>query len=284
MLLHLDCIPCFQRQAIQAARFSGADEDTQARVLKRAMSILQKEDWRTTPPELADLIHSMVRKETGDNDPYSDAKKTSNRQALDLLKHARANISRSRNPLETAIRVAIAGNIMDFAQGASFDLKGTMETALKKHLAINSVERLRNRLSNAKTLVYITDNAGEIVFDRLLVETILESFPIREVSLAVKGSPILNDAMEEDAREAGFSKIPAVTIHHVMGGGEGPGMERTGDEFRDFMAGHDVVISKGQGNYEALSDRENIFFLLMAKCPVLAADLNVSVGDIICKG
>jgi uncharacterized protein with ATP-grasp and redox domains len=130
----------------------------------------------------------------------------------------------------------------------------------------------------------LADNAGEIVFDKIILETIFRDYDIEETLLAVKGAPIINDATYEDAQYVGITELPGVEFIKVGIGKPKTGMERTSKEFLGILANSDMIISKGQGNYEALSNVKNIFFVLMAKCPVVADDLKVKVGDIILKG
>lgn len=284
MRTHLDCIPCFQRQALQAVRFTTDDENIQERVLRKVVNALEKLDWKQTPPQIARIVHQIVKEETNEHDPYSTVKKEYNDIALNLYPSMKKLIDKSENPLFTAIRIAIAGNIIDFGAMSRFDLQDTIKTVLKKPLKINDFSKLSDSLSKSQVLTYLGDNSGEIVFDKLLIETILESYEIERVQFAVKGAPIINDATIEDAKYVGLSSLPNIKFIKIGIGIPGTGLERWDEKFLDIIKESNVVISKGQGNYEALSDQGNIFFLLLAKCPVVARDLGVEVGDIVLKG
>ncbi len=283
MKAHLDCIPCFQRQALQASRFVTNDEVIHEKILRKVIAELAKLDWQKSPPELARVVHAIVKKETKEKDPYKKVKKKYNDIALNLYSSLQDMVENSDKPLLTAVKLAIAGNVIDFGVKSNFDLNSTITEVLEKTLKINNYNELVQALKQAKSISYILDNTGEIVFDKLLLETISDKYKIDKIQFAVKGAPILNDATQDDAKYVGLDKFPNVEFIKVNVGIEGSGLERWGEEFLEIVRKSDIIISKGQGNYEALSNQKNIFFLLMAKCPVIATDLGVEIGDIILK-
>jgi hypothetical protein len=271
------------RQALEAARFATGDENVQEKILREVLIELKGMDWKTSPPEIAHVVHRIVRKESGDDDPYRAVKKKYNDIALKMYPDLKRMVDRSPTPLLTAVRLAIAGNVIDYGVGLDFDLDGTISGVLKKEFKLYDLPEFMRTLKTARNLTYLADNAGEIVFDKILLETILEEYNIDKILFAIKGAPIINDATEEDAMYIGVDGIPGIEFLKVGIGVPGTGMERSSKEFLNVLAQSDMVIGKGQGNYEALSDRGRIFFLLMAKCPVIAKDLGVAVGDIILK-
>jgi uncharacterized protein with ATP-grasp and redox domains len=224
-------------------------------------------------------IHQIIREETGDRDPYLAVKVESNRVALAFLPELRAQVERSDNPFETAARLAIAGNIIDFAIMHSVDkalIESTIRDALRLPLATDHVDELREAVEAASSILYLCDNAGEIALDRLF----LEQMPPGRVTCVVRGSPVINDATVEDASIAGVFEVADV----IDNGSSVPGtlLEDCSDEFRDRFWQADVVISKGQGNYETLSEIEReVFHLLKVKCPMAARDLDCDVGSIV---
>lgn len=283
MKIHLDCIPCFQRQALQAVRFVTNDEIKQEEILRKVISELLKSDWKKTPPEIARIVHKIVKEMTGDTDPYKSVKKKYNDLALKMYTNLKEMVNDSDDPVLKAVKLSIAGNVIDFGAKSDFDLNETILEVINKELKINDFSNLINSLEESKSITYILDNTGEIVFDKLLLETILGRYNIEKISFAVKGAPIINDATQEDAEYVGLNKLPNIEFIHVNIGLPGTGYERWGEEFINKIRKNDLIISKGQGNYEALSNQKNIFFLLMAKCPVIAKDLEVDIGDIILK-
>ena len=277
MKTYLDCFPCFLRQALEAARMAGADEERQRLILDRTMALLQDASLESKPPEIGDGVHRIVRQLTGDDDPYAAVKAESTREALRLYPRLKALVAEDGDRLERAIRIAIAGNVIDFATGADFDIKEGLERILNQPFAINDIAAFRKALSEARSVLYLGDNAGETVFDRVLIEAL--DVP---VIYAVKGGPIINDATVDDALAAGLDEVAEV----VSTGSDAPGtiLSRCSAEFRALYERAELVIAKGQANYETLSgEGGRLFFLLKVKCPVIARDIGAPVGSIVLK-
>jgi uncharacterized protein with ATP-grasp and redox domains len=283
MKLNLDCIPCFQRQALQAVRFISNDEELHQKVLREVTKKLLESDWDLTPPELAHEVHKIVKSVTNEKDPYKEVKKESNDLVLKMYSALKEKVEESKDPLRTAVRLAIAGNIIDFGPLQEFNLEKTIREVLKKKFAIDDYEKLKEKLKDAETLLFFTDNAGEIGFDKLLVETFLKTKKLEKISFAVKGGPIINDATLEDAVYMGFCDLPNVEFLELSNGEAGTGPDRGSQTVNSWIKKHDLVILKGQGNYEGLSEHNGLFLMLMAICPVIASDLGVKVGAIILK-
>jgi uncharacterized protein with ATP-grasp and redox domains len=277
MRTYLDCYPCFLRQALEAARMAGADEDRQYRILQEVLNELGRFKLTSTPPEMAYRIHQIVRQEMGGRDPYRQAKETSTRQALGLYPQLKALVAEADDPLKTAVRLSIAGNIIDLGLAQEYDLEKTIERVLTQPFAIDAYPAFQDGLTRVDGVLYLADNAGETVFDRVLIETL-----DKPVTYAVKGSPILNDATRQDALAAGLG--PVTTL--VDNGSNAPGtiIGLCSQEFRQLLAQAELIIAKGQANYESLSrTAAPIFFLLQAKCPVIAQNLAVPVKSIVLK-
>ncbi len=287
MKLRLDCVVCIAKQALKAARLATNDPKVQEEVLRRVMRRLTEMEWVGTPPQLvrASRVAELIEELTGVSDPYRELKKASNDEALAMVGEVRALIASHDDPLRAAVKVAIAGNIIDFAAVEAYDLKATIERVMRQEPAIDDYSRLREEVLSAETLLYFADNAGEIVFDKLLIEEMIRvrGKPFKRVSFVVKGGPIINDATIEDALYVGLDKLPNIELRKVSSGKPGTGPERSSPEVLSWIRNHDLVISKGQGNYEDLSDVGGVYFLLMAKCPVVAEDIGVKVGDIVIK-
>ncbi len=277
MKTYLDCYPCFLRQALEAARMAGADERQQKAVLDRVLDVLGQIEPSSTPPEIGDQVHRIVRQEVSNSDPYRAAKEASTRQALALYPRLKSLLAEANDPLEVGVRLSIAGNIIDLAAFGEYDLWGTVERVLAQPFAINDGVALREALSGAGQVLYLADNAGETVFDRVLIEAL--DMP---VIYAVKGGPILNDATRDDALAAGVDRVAEVTST----GSDAPGtiLDRCSEEFRRLYDEAELIIAKGQANYETLSEESTkVFFLLQTKCPVIARDVGVPVGSIVLK-
>ena len=283
MKLNLDCIPCFQRQALQAVRFISDDEELHQKVLREVTKKLLESDWNSTPPELAHEVHKIVKAIANVKDPYEGVKKESNDLVLRMCPVVKEKVKKSNDPLRTAVRLAIAGNIIDFGPLQEFNLEEAIRKVLKKKFAIDDYEKLKEKLKDAETLLFFADNAGEIGFDKLLVEAFLEHKSFEKISFVVKGGPIINDATLKDAAYMGLYDLPNIEFLKLSNGEAGTGPKRNSQTVKNWIRKHDLIISKGQGNYEGLSENDGLFFLLMAKCPVIASDLGVKVGDIVLK-
>ena len=277
MKTYLDCYPCFLRQALSAARRADASADQQRQILLKTMEELASLPADATPPQMASRIHRQVRQQTNISDPYRRAKDEATQQALALYPKLKDLVNHSSDPLETALRIAIAGNIIDLGVAESYDLEATLERVLEQDLAINDIEALRTALMEHRSILYLADNAGETVFDRVLIETLDQS-----IMYVVKASPIINDATREDAIAAGIDRVAEI----IDNGSDAPGtlLDQCSKVFRDRFSQAKLIIAKGQANYESLSDNPApIFFLLQAKCSVIARNLGVDKGSIILK-
>jgi len=268
---YLDCYPCLVRHAIDASRHVTEDIELQKKVLNGVFRLLAELPFGLTPVRMAAQAHAIIRKELGVDDAYIKVKKMCNGLAMDLLPDLCKKIESADDPLEVAVRIAIAGNIIDFgALGESFDLDAALQDSLTSPLGIDNYRQFKEDLQKAKKVVYVGDNTGEIAFDRLLVEQIQRRFN-PEIVFVVRGTPILNDATIEDARAVGLADLVEV----IPSGGDVPGCElESSPEVRSLFETADLVISKGQGNYEALSlEPYPIYFLLRIKCKVIAMDI-----------
>lgn len=276
----VECIPCFVRQAAEAVALATEDPDAREKALRRTLHALAEADWRQSPPAIAQLLHRIVREETGGADPYKGIKDSMNAAATEAIRACVESITSAPDPREAAVRVALAGNLLDSAAKVQVQL-GDLPQLLARlgelPLAGDPNELFREA-EKARRILYLADNAGEIVFDRLL----LNFLPIEKVTLAVRGRPILNDALRGDADAAGFTGLVPV----IDNGSDAPGtvLEDCSEEFRRRFDEADLVISKGQGNFETLSAvRAPIFFLFTVKCPIVAAQIGEPTGTMVAK-
>lgn len=277
MKTYLDCFPCFLNQALRAARMATSDERRIKKVIDDVGMMLQNISLDSTPPESGRLIYQKVHEITGNPDPYRKIKRQSTREALFLYPHLKNLVEKSDDRLLTAIRIAITGNVIDFGPNRPFDLKNEIDVNLTKDFGICDYDIFKNTLNNASEVLYLGDNAGECVFDRILVETLN-----KPVTYVVREKPIINDATLEDALAAGMDKVAEL----MSSGTDAPGtiLHTCSEAFTNVYHGAELIISKGQGNYEALSNQKKpMFFLLKAKCRVIAEHLGLKEGDIVLK-
>lgn len=278
MHTYLDCYPCFLRQALSAARRAGADEAAQAVAIHAVLKLLQGIQRDATPPEIAFHVHRIVRDTVSVSDPYHDEKVKNTADALEIYPRLKQLVAQSEDALDTAIRISIAGNIIDFGVTEAIqDLWQVVERVLHQPYAIDDTAQLRAKLGAVTNVLYLADNAGETVFDRVLIETL--SVP---VVYAVKGGPILNDATMEDAVMAGLDRCATL----LSNGSDALGtiLALCSDEFRRLYEHAPLIIAKGQANYENLSEAgSRVFCLLQVKCPVIAQDIGQPLNSIVAR-
>ncbi len=278
MKTYLDCLPCMMNQALRAGRIATNNDAKIKQVLDEVGAMIKDIPMYHTPVQSGALVYQKIRDITGVIDPYKDIKKNSIKEALSLYPTLIKLMKKSDNKLLTAIRIAITGNIIDFGMDKQYDLAKELDIVIKQDFAIFDFKAFVNKLSQAKSVLYIGDNAGESVFDKILIEALG-----KPVTYVVRGIPIINDVTMEDAIDSGIGKIAEI----ISSGSPAPGtiLELCNDDFVHLFNNADMVISKGQGNYEGLSNvNRTVFFLLKAKCEIIANDLEVNENDIILKG
>jgi hypothetical protein len=276
MKTYLECFPCYVQQALRAARLFTDDPKMIKYIIDEVGMLFPYISFDMTPPEIGGLIYGKIREISGVKDPYEDLKKRSTDEALALTDFSQKIISESVDPLFTAIKIAIAGNIIDLAIHQSINISAEIEAIIHKDLAINDYDIFKKRLEKSETILYIGDNAGETVFDRLLLERIAD----KKLYFGVRGAPVINDAIERDAIHAGIDEYAEI----VSTGSGIPGVivSKCRKEFQELFHSADMVISKGQGNYEGMSDEtREIFFLLKVKCNVIAKHIEIPVGSLV---
>ncbi|MFC1580577.1 DUF89 domain-containing protein [Thermodesulfobacteriota bacterium] len=277
MKTYLDCIPCFFQQALLSSKAADIEDDVTKRILDRLALLVPEIPLDSTPPETGRMVYKILREVSGVDNPFKAWKDASMQKAFELYPSLKEKVQGSPDPLKTAVHIAIAGNIIDFATNPDFELKREVESILQRKPAINHYQSFKDHLEHANTVLYLADNAGETVFDKILIETMGKS-----VIYAVRDVPVINDATIEDAVTSGLDSVATV----ISSGSDAPGtlLNRCSEEFLGYYKEADIVISKGQGNFEALSQEQGpIFFFLMAKCPLIAKDIGVEQGDIIIK-
>lgn len=268
-------MPCFLCQALEAARFVSDDPVFHEEIVRSILQDAATLDLAKSPPAVAQQLHRRIRKTSGHTDPYRELKRSFNELALKLLPDIEKQIQDAADPFTTAVRYAIAGNVIDLGAKGSLsqeEVFQSIDRALSDPF-IGDVDTFHQAVNNAKQILYLTDNAGEIAFDRLLIDQL----PTERVTVAVKGAPVLNDAVIEDAIQVGLTE--RVTV--IDNGSDAPGtlLDDCSETFRERFNAADAIISKGQGNFETLSDADqNIFFLFKVKCPVIANNCGHPVG------
>ncbi len=287
MKTELACLPCFFRQVVRTTEFAGVKGELGRRILRRSEKIIEQASFDLAPARITTLLHRLIR-ETSGVDPYKRVKDEYNRIALAKIPAVREMMEAGSTSssggylLEGGVRAAIAGNIIDFGIYDAVDLDRSLLEAFRFPLSGTDFRKFSSDLSRASRILYLCDNAGEIVFDRILIE-VLQAMG-KEVTVAVKGVPVINDATMDDAEAAGLRGAASYVIHN---GNDGIGtlLELCSEEFLESYRSVDLVISKGQANYETLLavPDDRIYFLFKVKCPVVARALGRQDGDIVVR-
>ncbi len=277
------CVECIINQSRRVVDAIGADDALNRRIVGKVSKLSEDFDFSKSPPEVASDVYEKMAQLAGMDDLYAQLKSHATEKAQSFIPQLHQELQESSDKLLTAIKIAVAGNVIDLASEVSFDLNDEMEKVFETHFAHDDVELLRGALEKASTLLYIGDNVGEHIFDYLCIETLQTLYPQLHISYMVRGNPIINDVTMKEAKEAGFEQL----CHLVDSGVNTPGFayERANKMSQELFDAADLVLTKGMGNYECLSPspRENLCYLLKVKCSVVAYALGRSVGEIVCK-
>jgi len=281
MKLHLECVPCYIRQALEAAIMATNDKKLHEQILRESLIVASEFDADGIGFVLQAKIKEVMEKILPATDSYRKVKEKYNRIALGLTDNLKEIIRNSKDSFETSLRISLAGNIIDFGPDTALNkkiLKESIEKSLSQNLDNKKIKLLQKNINDAERILFIGDNAGEIVLDKIFIENL----PGEKITYAVRGGPALNDATMEDAKMIGMiDSVKVITTGLDMPAAILPFCSTI---FLDEYKKADLIISKGQGNYEALCDEDkNIFFLLKIKCPLVAENFKekYEVGDIV---
>ncbi len=282
MKLEPECVACIFSQALRVCQTLGIDKQTTKRVLDEVASMVPGFSFSQTPPQVAADVYPRIADILGVDDIYRDYKAEAVRHAASIADTVEKRVFGARNRFHAALKASVAGNVIDLAATHSFSLEEEVARVFETPFAVDDSEELYRALLDAKRLLFIGDNAGEHLFDRILLRIIAEEFPQIETGYAVRGRPIINDITLKEAKEAGIDKVARI----IDSGVDTPGfdLQRLSEEARKFYESADLVIAKGMGNYESMNDTSTkpTFYLLKVKCSVVASSLNRNIGDIIC--
>lgn len=277
------CLPCLLNQVIKVADLTGAQDREE--LFKKVFLHLGGEDLSKTSPEIMGAAFRILKEHTGNSDPYRQIREQYNRLFLDRLPTLEQAVLQSPDPFSLAVKYAIMGNIIDFGPNHNLSLADVdrwFADADALTFTVDKTQALKRELATAGTLLYLGDNCGEICLDKLLLRQIKRLNPELQVYFGVRGAPVVNDSIEADAYAVGMDEVATI----VSNGDDSQGtvLERTSPDFNRIYAAADVVIAKGQANYESLSEQrdKSIYFLLVAKCRVIADYIGVPERSVLC--
>lgn len=271
------CYACLTKAFTSLLEEHEHNEEKREKQTREFLSFLSSAPAGLIAPEVARLNQYKMKEILGIEDPYKEIKFLSNKYLLDKYEYFQELITNASNAYDTAIRLAIAGNIIDYAANPDFDLEGTINKVLKGKFGINDSLLLKEKISNAKHILYLADNAGEIVMDKLFLAHL--NHP--NITYVVRHAPVINDVTLEDVKQTEIDKYAKV----ITNGYDAPStvLNKCSEEFLQHYNNADVIISKGQGNYEGLIDvkDDRIFFLMMVKCNMVADRLGTTKGSFV---
>lgn len=277
MKMQLDCIPCYFRQAIHAARLASSDEAVHWKTVQAVCKYIAETPMDKNSILAAEEIHALLRETLDNIDPYLKVKEKFTAIAENAEPLIESLAAGGPDLLLAAVKMAIAGNIIDFGAGVTFDVDAAVRNALNFEFAVDHFKQFADRLSTAENILYIGDNTGELYFDKPLLKLLSG----KNVTFAVRGGPCLNDATREYALRAGIDKLATIIDTEIAT--VGYPLERIGQEAVGAFNNADMIIAKGQGNFESLHGvkRPGLFFLMKVKCGLVAKMLGANEGDII---
>jgi len=278
----MECIHCIIRQTLSTLNLATNNDRLKKKALAEVLSYLAHLDYKLSPPQHGKFIYDIIHRITGNYDPYASLKTAYNQAVLAAYDDVKNMVRQQANPLKAAAKLAAAGNIIDFGPSDNKPRIEAIVNELQEEWGIDDSDQFVRELAPARDVLYLADNAGEIVFDRLFIEIMRETFPREKMNftVVVRGAPVINDATMEDARQVGLTEVA-----RVIGNGDStPGtvLSAVSDEVRRLMKRADLVIAKGMGNFETLTDvQRNIYFLLRIKCAPVARLAGAEVGKLV---
>ncbi len=279
MKLEYECLPCALNTFVRMIESSELSDIEKSQAIRSYLYTLSDEDFSQPPPELGGKLHQKIREIMKDPDPYKEAKDHYNRLMMEKYDELAEFINTSRNKFKTALKLSLVANVIDFATQDNIDIRNIFFKALDIKISIDNSNALLSEIKKSNTILYIGDNAGEIILDKLLLKTIYDNYN-NNLYFAVRGAPTINDITREDAEFANIDEVAAI----IDTGNDYPGilLNACSDEFIEIFNKADIIISKGQGNFESLTAAyKNIYFLLMVKCNPVARFLDAQKGSFV---
>ncbi|PKN15190.1 MAG: hypothetical protein CVU67_01810 [Deltaproteobacteria bacterium HGW-Deltaproteobacteria-24] len=278
-----DCVSCIVGQIDKAIVHLNLDEQKAKSIQEEVLKKSQSFSFDQTPPSVAREVYEYLAQQSNCTDPLERLKQESIQNALEYVPFIEKKIRQEEDKLFTAIKAAVAGNVIDFGAKEQFHLEDEINKVFHTNFAIDHYAKLAKQIENKKSILILADNAGENVFDKILIKIIKRLYPSKEITYATRGKPIINDITTKEALQIGIDKFAKV----ISTGVDTPGLElsRANTTFRNIFEKAELIISKGMGNFECLETLKDkrIFFVFKVKCNVVATAIGKDVGDIILK-
>lgn len=284
------CIECSKRQGLRIfniavdGHIDQNDNGTLEKLKLELETKIDSVDPSMSPAELSLIAIRAAQKHADSFDPFAEIKYANNEMALKLYPSLKERVEQSNDPLHTACQLAACGNIIDLGIHEKFDIDATINKVLNEGFKRDQFNQFISELNqtlkyrNPLEILYLCDNAGEIVFDKLFMEELIRHYPMLNITAVVRSIPVLNDATLDDAKMVGLDKVVKV----LENGNDQLGtiIERASPEVIDKYEHANIILSKGQANYETVSHTDpRVYFILKAKCEVIAESLSVNLWD-----
>ena len=274
--LYPECVSCLIKK--QLTRYpEDISDDVKMEYMQSVLRIVSEADRTMSAPEVVSGIYALQRSMFGSGRDYTDIKRYFNDLMLELEDDIRTKAERSEDPLLCAVQYSVIGNYIDFAAMENVDeneLKRLLSGSGDVRIDAKTLEALRADIKNASRLAVLTDNCGEIVLDKILISVIKDINPDIDVSVIVRGYPVINDATTEDAEQVGLDKAARIIPNGSRIGGNV--LHRISAEAKGAIDNADVIVSKGQANFETLYKcGKNIYYIFMCKCTLFSNRFNV---------
>jgi damage-control phosphatase, subfamily I len=280
MNINQDCVACILNQVEKTLTLLAPEERITSTIRGQAHEMSKSFSFAHTPPWVAREVYEMIARETGLEDPLAVVKQKSIELATSLLPDVYLAIEKSSDPLFSAIKASAAGNVIDFGAKEQFDLEEEIAKVFDTPFAVDEYEAFQKKLQSSDSLLMLADNAGENVFDKVLLETIKRLYPTKSLYYATRGKAIINDITTKEAYQIGIDEVATILDTGV----DTPGLEaeRASDAFWEMYQSAPLVLAKGMGNYECLENgQRDLFFLFKVKCNVVANSIKQEVGSLI---
>ena len=280
MRIEYQCLPCAVNSFVKRLEKYGLTVEQKDKAAKEFFREVSEIDFEITPPELGRLLHRRIKKLVNDPDPFKDEKHKSNQMIMEHYDELQMMIEKADDPFKFALKLTLYGNHIDSVFNENINADNLFDEIRELNINLDRSDELRLEFEKARKVLYLGDNCGEIVFDKLFLRTCNSLFPATEFIFAVRSEPIINDATMEDAEFVNMIDVAEV----IENGYDAPGtvLKHCSEEFLRHYDGADLIISKGQGNFETLNDSgQNIYFLLMTKCDFVSRCFGQEPGNLV---
>ncbi len=278
-----ECVRCIIGQINKATKLLNLEDNLANEIMEEVKTKAKKFDFNRTPPFVAKEVYELLAQKTNLKDPLENLKQESIKKATSYIPYLQEKIENSEDKLFASIKAAVAGNVIDFATTKEFCLDEEINSIYETNFAVNDYKTFKEEIQKTNQLIILADNAGENVFDKILVKTLKELFPKLKIYYATRGKAIINDITTKEALQVGIDKYCEV----ISTGVDTPGLEKSqgSSEFLELFNKTPLILSKGMGNFECLESYKDkrIFFLFKVKCEVVANKISRNLGEIILK-